>query len=193
MHYLSIVTRFTFITGWIFFTSCSNGVKTADNFEVVDLPDGSTAFLNHNSSLSFDEDFNPRRVEIQGEVFLSVTEGEAPFTVSTPLGEVEVLGTEFNVKTTADDLEVEVEEGTVELKTKSHHDKIGRGQRGSYHKGESEIKLGKAEFKFKIWIKSLEIEFEKLGREIKHGTKGMDKETRKMGKDLKKGLKKLEK
>jgi len=193
MHYLSIVTRFTFIAGWIFFTSCSNGVKTANNFEVVDLPDGSTAFLNHNSSLNFDEDFNPRRVEIQGEVFLSVTEGEAPFTVSTPLGEVEVLGTEFNVKTTADDLEVEVEEGTVELKTKSHHDKIGRGQRGSYHKGESEIKLGKAEFKFKIWIKSLEIEFEKLGREIKHGTKGMDKETRKMGKDLKKGLKKLEK
>jgi len=35
-------------------------VETAENFEQVELPDSSIVYLSHNSSLTYDESFNPR-------------------------------------------------------------------------------------------------------------------------------------
>ena len=75
------------VTSFIFFTaslialsSCSSiGVETENNFEVVELPDGSIAFLNYNSAVSYDKEFRARTLEVQGEVFLSVVESEIPF------------------------------------------------------------------------------------------------------------------
>lgn len=174
------------------FYSCSNiTIETDDNFEAVELPDGSVAYLNHNSSIAYDEDFNPRNIEMHGEIVFSVTEGETPFIVDTGLGEVKVLGTEFNVKSDGEELEVEVEEGSVELITKEHNDKVGRGERASYNKTENRIKKGKAEFKFKIWMKTLKIEFKKMGKEINRSSKQVAKESKKVEKELKKEVKKL--
>ena len=76
-------------TPYIFFnallialSSCSSvSVETKDNFEVLELPDGSMAFLNYNSTVDFDKEFIPRTLEIEGEVFFSVVKGETPFVV----------------------------------------------------------------------------------------------------------------
>ena len=163
------VTSLSFFTALIIaLSSCSSvSVETEDNFEVVELPDGSIAFLNHNSAVGYDEDFSPRTLEVQGEVFLSVVKGETPFVVKSQHGEITVLGTEFNVKSQAEELEVEVEKGIVELKTETHSDKIKRGEAAVYKKAENDFKKVKAEFKFRIWMKDLKDEFKKLGKEIK--------------------------
>ena len=176
------------------FSSCSNVViETADNFEVVELPDGSVVYLNHNSSLEYDEDFDPRSVQLSGEIFFNVIEGETPFIVYAELSQIKVLGTKFNVKSDNSETTVEVEEGSVELETKQKKQKVGRGDRAVYKKDGNEIKKGKAEFKFKIWMNSLKLEFKKLGKEIKQSSKQVDKDSKKAGAKIKKVLKKLKK
>ena len=183
---------FFFTASLMVLSSCSSvSVETEDNFEVVELPDGSLAFLNHNSAVDYDKEFSPRTLEVQGEVFLSVVEGESPFVVKSQNGEITVLGTEFNVRSQAEQLEVEVEEGIVELKTKTHSEKVKRGQAIVYNTAENEFKKVKAEFKFRIWMKELKDEFKKLGKEIKDNSKEIGKESKKAGKELKKELKKL--
>ena len=59
------------------------------------LPDGSTANLNASSSIFYNEDWD-RSISLSGEAFFKVMEGST-FTVKTPFGEVQVLGTSFNV------------------------------------------------------------------------------------------------
>lgn len=79
------------------------------------LPDGSRAWLNAASSITYPRRFSPdsREISITGEVYLEVaklhstdTEGRVPFIVHSPGQRIEVLGTTFNVKAYAD------EEGT---------------------------------------------------------------------------------
>ncbi len=181
-----------FTASLIALSSCSSvSVETGDNFEVEELPDGSIAFLNHNSALSYDEEFSPRTLEVEGEVFFSVVERETAFVVKSQHGDVTALGTEFNVKSLAAELEVEVEEGIVELKTATHSERVKRGQAAVYNSTENEFKKVKAEFKFRIWMKELKVEFKKLGKEIKSNSKEIGKESKKAGKELKKELKKL--
>jgi transmembrane sensor len=169
------------------FASCSQtSVTTDDSFEGIELPDGSIILLNRQSSIDFDKDFNPRQVNLTGEAYFKVTSGDIPFTVITALGEIEVLGTKFNVIASDDELEVEVVSGEVELRTDTEERKLSRGQRAEYHRNEDQFEFSEAKFKFKIWLKELEIEFKKLGKEIK-------KESKKLGKELKQEGKKLDK
>jgi len=189
---LKLTSFILFTTSLVALASCSSvSVETKDNFEMVELPDGSVAFLNHNSALGYDKEFSPRTIEVQGEVFLSVVKSETPFVVKSQHGEITVVGTEFNVKSLVDELEVEVERGVVELKTEIQSDKIKRGEAAIYKRAENDFKKIKAEFKFRIWMKELKAEFKKLGKEIKANSKEMEKESRKAGKQLKKELKKL--
>ena len=189
---LKIASYISLAAALILLFSCSGvSVETKDNFEVVELPDGSIVFMNHNSAIDFDEEFNPRSIEVEGEVFLSVTKGETPFVVKSQHGSISVLGTEFNVKSHAEELEVEVEDGIVELKTSVQSGQIKRGESAVYKKAENEFKKVKAEFKFRIWMKELKVEFKKLGKEIKTNSKEIGKESKKAGKQLKKELKKL--
>jgi ferric-dicitrate binding protein FerR (iron transport regulator) len=174
----------------IFLSSCSaTSVSTDDDFEMVELPDGSVVYLNHNSSLDFDNDFEQREVQADGELFFVVAKGESPFIVRTNSGEITVLGTEFSVKATSDDLEVEVEEGIVELNTKQHKTKVRRGQHSVYREGDQAIKTIKAEFQYRSWMKELKVAFKQMGREFKHGSKEFGNESKKAGKKLKKQLK----
>lgn len=68
--------------------------KLTEN-KVIDLPDGSRVYLNAESELSYTEEWD-RIIDLKGEAFFDVTKGEK-FTVNTLLGEVNVLGTSFNV------------------------------------------------------------------------------------------------
>ncbi|NMH89350.1 FecR family protein [Flavivirga algicola] len=80
------------------------------------LPDNSKVHLNANSQI----DFNPKgwnakkEVELKGEAFFDVEKGDA-FKVLTKMGEVEVLGTEFNVITGQNFFEVQCYQGRVKV------------------------------------------------------------------------------
>jgi len=75
----------------------------------VTLPDGSTAELNGATTLSYARGFqslpfvaaSQRRVRLDGEAFFTVESRDRPFHVVTPNARVEVLGTEFGVRTHA--------------------------------------------------------------------------------------------
>ncbi|MCS3632135.1 transmembrane sensor [Salinibacter ruber] len=73
----------------------------------VVLPDGSTVELNGGTTLAYDRGFQSlpfvpaaqRRVQLTGEAFFEVDDGDRPFHVTTPNARVEVLGTTFDVRT----------------------------------------------------------------------------------------------
>lgn len=81
----------------------------------VALPDGSTVWLRPGSSIEYEDDFQPRAVELTGEGFFEVAGDPAnPFTVEASEALIEVIGTRFNVRETQDgDVELFVEEGKV--------------------------------------------------------------------------------
>lgn len=173
-------------------SSCSQKrVSTDDSYESVKLPDGSVVLLNHNSSITYDKDFDPRQVHLSGEAYFKVTPADRPFTVITELGEIEVLGTKFNVDSSEDELEVEVESGKVELTSGDDKRALTRGQRAKYIKLEDKVEYGNAKLEFKIWLKAMQIEFKKLGKEIEKESKHLGKEINKEGKKLNRQLKEL--
>jgi len=79
------------------------------------LPDGTTGWLNGNSSIKYNLNFNTdRNVFITGEAFFDVFEDKtSPFLVNTSEVSLKVLGTRFNVSSYEYDKNVEVvlEEG----------------------------------------------------------------------------------
>lgn len=170
-------------------SSCSNvSVKTGDDFERVELPDGSVAYLNENSSIEYDEDFSPRNIEMTGEVFFDVEKGDVPFIVKTELGKVLVLGTKFNVKSDDKDMDVEVQSGNVEVKAKGKNQNLRRGEKASYNKHRNSFKKGKANFHFRKWMKRMELDLNKLEKDVEHNSKKFIKDSEKLGKDLGKKL-----
>lgn len=79
------------------------------------LPDGTTGWLNSNSSLKYDENFiSDRQVTLTGEAFFDVyRDRKRPFIVNTPEINIKVLGTRFNIASYENEKTVEVvlEEG----------------------------------------------------------------------------------
>lgn len=79
------------------------------------LPDGTTGWLNSNSSLRYYEDFIfNRKVVLTGEAYFDVIkDNNRPFHVSTNEISVEVLGTRFNISSYENEnfVEVVLEEG----------------------------------------------------------------------------------
>jgi ferric-dicitrate binding protein FerR (iron transport regulator) len=79
------------------------------------LPDGTTGWLNSNSSVKYNGNFiTNRQVTLSGEAFFDVFKDKGrPFRVSTNEINVEVLGTRFNIASYEDENNVEVvlEEG----------------------------------------------------------------------------------
>jgi ferric-dicitrate binding protein FerR (iron transport regulator) len=81
------------------------------------LPDGTTGWLNSNSSISYNLDFvNDRHVDLKGEAFFDVfKDSRRPFIVHTGEVNLKVSGTRFNVSSyeTEKDIEVVLEEGSL--------------------------------------------------------------------------------
>lgn len=97
------------------------------------LPDGTTVWLNADSKIEFDKDFDVehRNVALTGEAFFDVTKSSSDFVVNTNHLSIHVKGTRFNVRAYADDQVVKttLEEGKVELKVKGN-DKLYSMQPG---------------------------------------------------------------
>lgn len=181
-----------FTTLW---AGCSSKttVETSSNYEQIILPDNSIVLLNTNSSVSYERNFNPRNINLKGEAFFNVSDGKSPFVVQTNYGAITVLGTEFNINASKENLEVEVEHGRVELEKAGNKLKkqIKKGERVVLKSTDEVIKATKAEFKHKIWINSLEKEFKKLGKEVKVIRKKAKKEIKSTGKTIEKKSKEL--
>ncbi|QGY45014.1 DUF4974 domain-containing protein [Maribellus comscasis] len=84
------------------------------------LPDGSVVWLNAGSKVAYPHEFSDtREVELSGEMYLEVKKSNAPFIVKTKYGNVEVLGTKFNVCAYNDEpFQTTLIEGNVALKSK---------------------------------------------------------------------------
>jgi transmembrane sensor len=77
----------------------------------VELPDGSTIFLNRNSEFSYRSNFggSGRNVNLSGEAFFEIAPDAAkPFIIDAGNARVRVVGTSFNVITSNSESEVEV-------------------------------------------------------------------------------------
>jgi ferric-dicitrate binding protein FerR (iron transport regulator) len=81
------------------------------------LPDGTTGWLNSNSSVKYYGNFNTdRQVSLTGEAYFDVfKDKKRPFIVNTPEINVKVLGTRFNIASYKNENNVEVvlEEGNL--------------------------------------------------------------------------------
>ncbi|MDC8004785.1 FecR domain-containing protein [Aureisphaera galaxeae] len=85
--------------------------------KTIALLDNSEVILNAKTQLSYEERSweNNREVHLDGEAYFKVEKGST-FSVITENGSVQVLGTQFNVKTTLDYFEVTCYEGMVEVR-----------------------------------------------------------------------------
>lgn len=104
------------------FLNRSNGFETLSNTAAtpkeITLPDGSTVWLASHSTLDYHTDFkNNRSLKLQGEAFFEVAPDPAhPFIIATAMGDVEVLGTGFDVIATEKSTSVSVSHGKVALR-----------------------------------------------------------------------------
>jgi len=114
----------------------------------ITLPDGSTVWLNENSKLSFEENFAPRLVNLEGEAFFDVKhlDKEHKFEIKSGDTKTTVLGTSFNVRAypEEDQVEVTVETGKVVFekeKIQKTEKKVvlTAGESGVYKKKEVEV------------------------------------------------------
>ena len=115
----------------LFFSPESEPVLIATEIgesQIEELPDGSTVKLNASSSISYASDWN-REVTLTGEGFFQVVEGER-FLVKTANGNVQVLGTSFNVFARDTELEVSCKTGKVQvtIPSKSYEEVLTPGQ-----------------------------------------------------------------
>lgn len=85
--------------------------------KLVTLPDQSKIFLNAASSVHYNMlmFYLARNVSFEGEGFFTITKGDQ-FSVITEIATVEVLGTQFNLKSNINNYEVACTEGKVRIR-----------------------------------------------------------------------------
>lgn len=100
------------------------GLKTS-----LSLPDGSEITLNSDSEIEYKKDNweNNRNLHLDGEAYFKVAKGET-FQVTTNLGRVSVLGTQFNIKSRKNRFDVICFEGKVEVLFKDDKVTLTKGQ-----------------------------------------------------------------
>ncbi len=123
LYAISVAASIVLIIGF-FFNKVTYSANPGAQLAVV-LPDGSSVDLNAASTLSHQRFFwsTNRKVTLEGEAFFKVTSG-TNFIVATKLGNIEVLGTQFNVKGRKDEFGVQCYEGKVRVSSLENQKKI---------------------------------------------------------------------
>lgn len=96
---------------------------------MINLPDGSTVWLNARSSISYTENFSDsvRKVKLSGEAFFDIVKDAGkPFTVDVEGLNINVLGTKFNVKAYPEDLQTNVSLVSGKVKVEKHKSRSGQ-------------------------------------------------------------------
>ena len=98
----------------------------------IDMLDGSKVTLAPNSTLEYNKDFkNHRDIRLNGEAYFDVARDEDhPFVIETEFGNVEVLGTAFNVDVNEGNTHVFVERGKVALRNEGDEVLLTKDQEG---------------------------------------------------------------
>jgi transmembrane sensor len=109
--------------------------EAQQSVEQLQLPDGSNLSMLGLSSVVYGENFGVEHRSLtleKGEMYFEVvSQPGLAFVIKTALGEIEVLGTSFNVTLENDRLEVAVEKGNVQLTSNKNETLvIGAGQTG---------------------------------------------------------------
>lgn len=112
----------------------------------INLPDGTSVWLNAASSLRFPITFSKteRRVELTGEAYFEVARDERlPFRVVSNKQTVEVLGTHFNINSYTDEpiIKTTLLEGSVKVLTQGTSKVIKPGQQAEVSDGKSSLKV----------------------------------------------------
>lgn len=94
----------------------------------VELPDGTQVWLNADSRITYNEEFQGkiREVNLTGEAYFDVVrDEERPFVIHTDVIDIRVLGTAFNVRSYADEENTETSliRGSVEVTLRNHPEK----------------------------------------------------------------------
>lgn len=113
----------------------------------LQLPDGTMVWLNAATTLRFPAAFvgNERHVEIEGEAYFEVAQNiKKPFTVGVHNGEVQVLGTHFNIMAYSEEgaINTTLLQGCVKFRTSTDSSVLKPGQQSqlSY---DGKIKINK--------------------------------------------------
>lgn len=105
-YYLQIAAAIIFVAGLglivtRFMPGGTQTVQTASNeVKQITLPDGSIAWLNHDSKLEYEKEFEgkTRAIKLNGEAFFEVVKNpEQPFVITSAHSVTTVLGTSFNL------------------------------------------------------------------------------------------------
>ncbi len=112
-----------------YFTSITEIAKAGEEI-TFQLPDNSEVILNSGSEINYKKwNWNQHRaLELKGEAYFKVAKGKV-FDVSTSLGKVTVVGTQFNVKSRGSRMEVDCYEGKVRVQNNNQVVYIHKGER----------------------------------------------------------------
>lgn len=158
----------------IYFVSSSNLKKKATyetiandglDFKKVILLDGSVAFLNGRSKITYSENFSDKRhLTMEGEVFFEVKHNDDnPFVITAKQTSVTVLGTTFNVYADSGKVEVSVTSGKVSFQGGNAGSLLlNKGESGIYSSAEQSIIKEKIrDLNYLSWKTGI-LEFEKM-------------------------------
>ena len=113
---------------FLLFNNTSSFKTTFAQTKTFNLPDKSEVLLNANSEISYAKNDwkKTRNLTLSGEAYFKVQKGKK-FTVTTTIGAVTVLGTQFNVKERENYFEVKTYEGLVSVLYNDTLVKLPRG------------------------------------------------------------------
>lgn len=133
-------------------------IVTTGNPSEIALPDGSTVYLNKNSSLTYQKKLegNAREVTLKGEAFFEITKNEArPFLIKSGQTITEIVGTSFNVNSTnSNTVIVTVVTGKVNLyskKSSTHKISMTPGETGKFENEQGLLKTTNSDANFLAW------------------------------------------
>lgn len=118
------------------------------------LPDGSEVWINSGSAIRYHaKDFHhgKREIQLKGEAFFQVTKNKRePFKVITPLADIHVTGTSFNVKAIpgSNDFESVLTEGRIQLLLKEYSRErisLSPGERAKFDPVKKKLVLDKVD------------------------------------------------
>ena len=99
------------------------------------LPDNSYVVMPPGSEITYPASFTSRQIKLKGEGYFEVQpSSQSPFIVETEELKIQVLGTAFNVKTTPEQIIVQVNNGAVLVSSKTSAITLNEGQGCIYNR-----------------------------------------------------------
>lgn len=151
------------------YTEAVNNTKANQTYI---LSDGSKITLKSGSKISYNEEFNieRREIELYGEAFFDVERNEEkPFIITTGKLKTEVLGTSFNIKESNSEIKVTVVSGLVKVYDTENTIRIKPNQQAKYNIAKNDLSKHNINSAFAtLWFKDRlrlkEITLKELGK-----------------------------